>query len=42
VLLVGGAAFLLNVAVGIPPIEVLILAAVVGAFLPVYGSAPAH
>jgi chromate transporter len=43
VILIGGAAFLLYVWVGIPPIEVLILAAVVGAFLPVYGaSASAH
>jgi chromate transporter len=42
VVLVGGAAFLLAVVAGIPPIEILILAAVVGAFLPVHGSAPAH
>jgi chromate transporter len=42
VVLVGGAAFMLNAVAGIPPIEVLILAAVVGAFLPVHGSAPTH
>jgi hypothetical protein len=40
--LIGGAAFLLYVVVGIPPVEVLIIAAVVGAFLPIYGSAPVH
>jgi chromate transporter len=42
VLLVGGAAFVLNAVAGIPPIEVLILAAVVGAFLRVHGNTPAH
>jgi hypothetical protein len=42
VVLVGGAAFLLSAVVRIPPIEVLILAAVVGAFLPVSGSVSAH
>jgi chromate transporter len=42
VLLVGGAAFVLNAVAGITPIEVLILAAVVGAFLPVHGNTPAH
>jgi chromate transporter len=42
VILIGGAAFLLYVVAGIPPIEVLVLAGVVGAFLPVHGNAPAH
>ncbi len=39
VILAGGAAFLLYVVVGVPPIEVLILAAVVGAFLPAHATA---
>jgi chromate transporter len=39
VILVSGAAFLMYVVAGVPPIEVLILAAVVGAFLPVHGTA---
>jgi chromate transporter len=43
VVLISGAAFLLYVWAGVPPIEVLILAGVVGAFLPVSGeSAPSH
>ena len=39
VILIAGTAFLLYVAASVPPIEVLILAAVVGAFLPVHGTA---
>jgi chromate transporter len=39
VILIGGAAFLLYVVAGVPPIEVLIFAALVGAFLPVHGTA---
>jgi chromate transporter len=42
VILVGGVAFLLSAVARIPPIEVLVLAAVIGAFLPVRGNAPAH
>ena len=42
VIVIGTAAFLLYVAAGIPPIEVLILAGVVGAFLPVHSNAPTH
>jgi chromate transporter len=42
VILVGTAAFVLNAVARVPPIEVLILAAVVGAFLPVHGNTPAH
>jgi chromate transporter len=42
VILVGAAAFALYVVAGIPPIEVLVLAGVVGAFLPVHGNAPTH
>jgi chromate transporter len=42
VILVSGAAFLLYVVAGLPPIEVLVLAGVVGAFLPVHSNAPGH
>jgi chromate transporter len=42
VILVSAAAFLLNVVPGIPPIEVLMLAAVAGALMPVHGDAPVH
>jgi hypothetical protein len=43
VILIGGAAFPMYVWAGVPPIEVLILAGVVGAFLPVSGErTPSH
>jgi chromate transporter len=42
VILVSGAAFALYVAAGVPPIEVLVLAGVVGAFLPGHSNAPVH
>jgi hypothetical protein len=42
VILVSAAAFLLNVLPGIPPIEVLILAAVADTLMPVHGDASVH